>query len=247
MAEAADAASLSAESKQNHEWKKGSALMAHESTQVAIARPVAAENTAIFWYQKYFDDKDVCAAQFNLATVQQATYLNLPKVILCKDATFNLVIAAKSFALPEAIDFYKKVASQYADVSLKMVVLTGKKLRLAEGTDLLTAKLPLYPETISLVHRPASEKGGAHLYTWIVDAPRNIRNNPFAAIPARRIVQLLPPGQAPLKLYAPKAKQDDKVAVCINNKFLNDLVAKLGLSTGLTAISPPHTNQLGNL
>ena len=173
------------------------------------------------------------AAQYNLATVQQAADLNLPKVIWCKDATFNVVIAAKSSALPKAIDLYKKVASQYADVFLKMVLFTGKELRLAEGTDLLRAKLPLYPETISLLHRPVSEKGGAHLYTRIVDAPQNIRNNPFAAIPARRIVQLLPPGQDPLKLYAPIAKQDDKVAVCINNKSLNDLVAKLGLDTGL--------------
>ena len=75
-----------------------------------------------------------------------------------------------------------------------MVVFTGKELRLAEGTNLLRVKLPLYPETISLLHRLVSENGGAHLCTWIVDAPQNIRNNPFAGIAARRIVQRLPPG-----------------------------------------------------
>ena len=212
---------------------------------MAIASLVAEEiTTAIFSDQKYLDDKDVSTAQYDLATVQQAVDLNLPKLIWCNDATLNVVIAAKSSALPEAIDLSKKVASQYADVSLKMVVFTGKELPLAEGTNLVRAKLPLYLETISLLHRPVSEKGGVHLYTWIVDAPQNIRNNPFAGTPARCIVQLLPPGQDPLKLYALMAKQDDKVAVCINSKFLNDVLAELGLDTSLTAISPgPHLTQ----
>ena len=71
--------------------------MAHESTLVAIASLVAAEKTtAIFSDENYSDDKDVSAAPYNLATVHQAADLNLPKVIWCKNATFNLVIAAKS-------------------------------------------------------------------------------------------------------------------------------------------------------
>ena len=245
MTEVAEAAALIAEFKQTHEWKEDSVLMAHESTQVAIASLVAAENTtAIFSDHKYFDDKDVSAAHYNPATILQANDLKLPTVIWCKDATFNLVIAAKSSALLQAIDLCKKVNAQYPDVSLKMVIFTGRELRMAEGTELLREKLPLYPETISLLNRPISEKGGAHLYAWVVDAPQSIGNNPFAWVPTCRIAQLLPPGLDPLKLYAPLAKQEDKVAVCINNKFLNDLVSHLGLDTCLTAISPgPHPTQ----
>ena len=245
MPEAASAADLIAEFKKAHEWAEEGALMAYESTQVAIASLVASEHTtAIFSDHKYFENKDVSAAQYKLDTVLNLKDPILPKIIWCKDATFNLVIAVRSSALLEGIALFKQVVAQYTDVSLKMIVFTGMELRLAEGTDLLREKLPFNPESISLLNRPISEKGGSHLHTWIVEAPQGVRNNPFATAPARHIVQLLPPGQDPLKLFAPIAKQVDKLANCINNKFLNEMVSELGLDTGLTAISPgPHPTQ----
>ena len=245
MPEAASAADLIAEFKKAHEWAEEGALMAYESTQVAITSLVASEHTtAIFSDHKYFENKDVSAAQYKLDTVLNLKDPILPKIIWCKDATFNLVIAVRSSALLEGIALFKQVVAQYTDVSLKMIVFTGRELRLAEGTDLLREKLPFNPESISLLNRPISEKGGSHLHTWIVEAPQGVHNNPFATAPARRIVQLLPPGQDPLKLCAPIAKQVDKLAICINNKFLNEMVSELGLDTGLTAISPgPHPTQ----
>ena len=179
--------------------------MAYESTQVAIASLVASgHTTAIFSDHKYFD-KDVSAAQYKLDSILNLKEPVLPKIIWCKDTTFNLVVAVHIPALLEGIALFKQVAAQYTDVSLKMIVFTGRELRLAKGTDLLREKLPFNPESISLLNRPISEKGGSHLYTWIVEAPQGVRNNPFATAPTRCIVQLLPPGQDLLKLFAPIA------------------------------------------
>ena len=70
MPEAASAADLIAQFKKAHEWAEEGALMAYESTQVAIASLVASEHTtAIFSDHKYFENKDVSAAQYKLDTV----------------------------------------------------------------------------------------------------------------------------------------------------------------------------------
>ena len=163
--------------------------MAYKSTQVAIASLVASDHTtAIFSDHKYFENKDVSATQYNLASILHLKEPILPKIIWCKDTTFNLVVAVRSSALLEGIALFKQVAAQYTDVSLKMIIFIGRELRVAEGTDLLREKLPFNPESISLLNRPISEKGGSHLYTWIVGVPQGVRNNPFATAPTRRIV-----------------------------------------------------------
>ena len=67
MPEAANAADLIVEFKKAQEWAEEGALMAYESMQVAIASLVASEHTAaIFSDDKYFDNKDVSAAQYKL-------------------------------------------------------------------------------------------------------------------------------------------------------------------------------------
>ena len=141
--------------------------MAYESTQVAIASLVASEHTTgIFSDDKYFHNKDVSAAQYKLDSILNLKEAVLPKIIWCKDTTFNLVVAVRSSALLEGIALFKQVVAPYTDVSLKMIVFTGRELRLAEGTDLLREKLPFNRESISLLKRPISEKGGSHL-PWV--------------------------------------------------------------------------------
>jgi hypothetical protein len=113
MPEAASAADLIAEFKKAHEWAEEGALMAYESTQVAITSLVASEHTtAIFSDHKYFENKDVSAAQYKLDTVLNLKDPILPKIIWCKDTTFNLVVAVRSSALLEGIALFKQVVAQ---------------------------------------------------------------------------------------------------------------------------------------
>ena len=103
--------------------------MAYESTQVAIASLVASEHTiAIVSDHKYFDNKDVSAAQYKLDWILNLKEPVLFKFIWCNDITFNLGVAVHSSGVREGIALFQQVVAQYTGVSLKMIVFTRREL-----------------------------------------------------------------------------------------------------------------------
>ena len=228
-----------------HSFKEAAntVLLPTEATQLAIATGVAAEkHTAIFADQKWFNSTDLTCKYLDIASVFASDDVELPKYLWAAEARpTSFVFAVAQTAIQEMLAGVKKVCQQYKQVDLKMMIFTPNEMRLWEGVDRLREKLNMQLSHVSLAGRQLGMCGGGHRYAWMADAPHAVRTATTFQLPQRQILPLLMAGQDPLRIFAKLPKNEERVAISILNKYVEELMKELNVPEEQVAVAPgPH-------
>ena len=210
-------------------------LLSLEATQLAVSTGAALDRVSMLILdQKWFKTEDLSCKDYSLGSVFATKDLALPEHIwVAEGTTAYVVLAVSHTAIPEMLQAAKEVCKQYTRVDLKLVVLTPNEMRLWEGAE----KLGITTSSISVTNRQLGLVGGGHRYAWLAESPHDIRHAPNFQRPQKAIIPLLAAGTDPTKMFAKLPKPEDRIAVSILNKHVEDLLKDLRVSDDLVAVA----------